>query len=103
MAEAAFEGVLDGPRLRALTEETAREEVQAILGIGPFAADLILVRGCNATDWEPRAEPRLGQEITERYGASASLTAVAQAWRPFRSWASVYLRAAREGRLHEMG
>ena len=91
MAEAAFEGVLDGPRLRALTEETAREEVQAILGIGPFAADLILVRGCNATDWLPRA------------GARATPTEVAQAWRPFRSWASVYLRAAREGRLHEMG
>ncbi|WP_228524376.1 DNA-3-methyladenine glycosylase family protein [Actinomyces haliotis] len=100
---AVAEAALDGPRLRALPEEAAREEVQRILGIGPFDADLILIRGCNATDWLPRAEPRLEKEVAEQYGAGATLAEVSQAWRPFRSWASVYLRAAREGRLHEMG
>lgn len=103
VAEAALDGVLDGPRLRALPEETARQGVQAILGIALFAAGLILIRGCNATDWLPRAEPRLDKEIQERYEVGASLTEVAQAWRPFRSWASAYLRDARESRLHEMG
>lgn len=103
VAEAALDGVLNGPRLRGLPEETACEEVLPILGVGPFAAGLILNRGCNATDWLPRAEPRLEKEVQERYGAGSSLAEVSQAWRPFRSWASVYLRAAREGRLRELG
>jgi DNA-3-methyladenine glycosylase II len=102
VAEAAVEGALTGPHLRSLPEETAREQLLAITGIGPFATDLILIRGTNSTDVLPHAERRLDQEITHLYGSNATLSGVSETWRPFRSWAAVHLRALREGRMHEM-
>ncbi|GAA0538943.1 DNA-3-methyladenine glycosylase II [Saccharopolyspora subtropica] len=102
VAIAALDGILDGPRLRALPEEEAREQLLSIKGIGPFATDLILIRGTNARDIVPRAERRLHAEIAYRYGPGVTLTDISDAWRPFRSWAAVHLRALREQRTHEM-
>ena len=45
VARAALDGLLTGPHLRALPEEAARAQLLSITGIGPFAADLILIRG----------------------------------------------------------
>jgi DNA-3-methyladenine glycosylase II len=95
VAHAAQDGLLEGPRLRALPEDDARRQLRSIVGIGPFGADLILIRGANTVDVLPRAEPRLDAEITHLYGPGATLADVAEAWRPFRSWAAVYLRALR--------
>lgn len=102
VAAAAAEGILTGPHLRSLTEEAAREQLLSITGIGPFAVDLILIRGTNAVDILPRAERRLDAEISHLYGPDRSIAGVSQAWRPFRSWAAVHLRALREDRTHEM-
>jgi DNA-3-methyladenine glycosylase II len=79
------------------------DAVQAIKGIGPFAAELVVVRGANAPDALPRHERRLSAEVAERYGDGRTLEEVAEAWRPFRTWASVHLRALRERRTHEIG
>jgi len=49
----------------------------------------------------PGHERRLDAEIAERYGAGHTLSAVSELWRPFRTWASVHLRALREQRTHE--
>jgi DNA-3-methyladenine glycosylase II len=59
VAEAALTGLLNGPRLRTTPEESARRELLTVTGIGPFAADLVLIRGANAQDVLPRAERRL--------------------------------------------
>jgi DNA-3-methyladenine glycosylase II len=103
VADAALDGVLDADVLRALPEDEARDRLRAITGIGPFAADLILVRGANSVDVLPRAERRLEQEVAHLYGDDACLADVSEAWRPFRSWAAVHLRALREERMHELG
>ncbi len=102
VAEAALDGLLSGPLLRGLPEETARAQLQTITGIGPFGADLILIRGANSVDVLPRAERRLDAETAALYGPDANLATVSENWRPFRSWAAVHLRALRENRLHEM-
>jgi DNA-3-methyladenine glycosylase II len=102
VAHAALNGVLHGPSLRALSEDDARGQLLAITGIGPFAADLILIRGANAVDVLPRAERRLDAEIDHLYGPGVTLADVSHAWRPFRSWAAVYLRALRGERMHDM-
>ena len=102
VAEAALTGLLNGPRLRAMPEESARRELLTVTGIGPFAADLILIRGANAQDILPRAERRLYAEISYQYGPESLLEEVAERWRPFRSWAAVHLRALREQRTREM-
>jgi hypothetical protein len=50
----------------------------------------------------PRHERRLDAEITERYGPSHTLAEISQAWRPYRTWAAVLLRALREQRTGEI-
>ncbi|WP_220093650.1 DNA-3-methyladenine glycosylase family protein [Flexivirga caeni] len=95
VAHAALDGVLHGPYLRALPEDEARGQLLAITGIGPFATDLTLIRGTNAPDVLPRAERHLDAEISHLYGPGVTLAEVSETWRPFRSWASVHLRALR--------
>jgi len=103
VADAALDGVLDGTALRGIPPEGAVERVQQVKGLGPFAAALVVVRGANAPDAVPHHEARLDEEIRARYGDGATVAAVSEAWRPFRTWAAVHLRAAREARLHEFG
>ena len=69
---------------------------------GAFAAELVVVRGANAPDALPRHERRLDAEIAERYGPGRTLAQVSQAWRPYRTWAAVHLRALREQRTGEI-
>ena len=76
--------------------------MQQVKGLGPFAAELVVVRGANAPDAMPHHERRLEAEIVERYGADRTVDEVAEAWRPFRTWACVHLRALRERRTREI-
>jgi DNA-3-methyladenine glycosylase II len=102
VAEAALEGLLDGAALRALDPGQAVQRVQQVNGLGPFAAELVVVRGANVPDALPRHELRLDAEIGERYGPGRTLADVSQAWRPYRTWAAVHLRALREQRTGEI-
>lgn len=102
VARAALDGILDGAHLRGLEPVDALEEVRGILGLGPFAAELVVIRGANAPDALPSHERRLVDEIAERYGPSAELAAVSEAWRPLRTWAAVLLRIGREARTGEI-
>jgi DNA-3-methyladenine glycosylase II len=102
VAEAALDGLLDGAALRALDPGQAVQRVQQVNGLGPFAAELVVVRGANAPDALPRHERRLDAEIAEQYGTGRTLADVSQAWRPYRTWAAVHLRALREQRTGEI-
>ncbi|MGC1207728.1 MAG: hypothetical protein WA880_07220 [Ornithinimicrobium sp.] len=102
VADAALEGRLDGSRLRSVDPVEAMASVQEVKGLGPFAAELVVIRGANAPDALPTQERRLSDEISESYGADATLREVSDIWRPFRTWASVYLRVLRERRTHEI-
>ena len=103
VADAALEGLLHGEALRAVSPETAIAQVQQVKGLGPFAAELVVVRGANAPDAVPLHERRLDDEVLTRYGEGATVESVSEGWRPFRTWAAVHLRAAREERLKEFG
>lgn len=97
VADAAMAGLLDAARLRSIAPQDAVERLKAIPGIGDFSADLILVRGAGAPDHLPSHEPRLARAVRVAYGLDAEpspeeLTAIADAWRPFRSWVSSLLR-----------
>jgi DNA-3-methyladenine glycosylase II len=99
VAEAALDGLLDGAALRAVDPGQAVEQVK---GLGPFAAELVVVRGANAPDALPSHERRLNAEVAERYGPGRTLAEVSEAWRPYRTWAAVHLRALREQRTGEI-
>jgi DNA-3-methyladenine glycosylase II len=93
VADAALEGRL---------AEDALREVQQIRGLGPFAAELVVIRGANFADVLPKNEARLEAEIVERYDIHHSPDAITDNWSPFRSWAGVHLRALREYRTREI-
>ncbi|MEU4202162.1 DNA-3-methyladenine glycosylase 2 family protein [Streptomyces sp. NPDC026294] len=99
LAEAALDGQLDATRLRGLPADHALAELRALPGIGPFSAELILIRGAGHPDVFPRHEPRVHQAIAAAYGLSAvsaadiaQLSKVADRWKPYRSWAAFLLR-----------
>jgi DNA-3-methyladenine glycosylase II len=100
VADAALDGLLDGAALREVPPEAAIERVRKIKGLGPFAAELVVLRGANHPDGLPQHEGRLDEEIAFRYGSGVAPDRVAQAWRPYRTWAAVHLRVLREKRLH---
>ncbi|MDT4904938.1 MAG: DNA-3-methyladenine glycosylase [Pseudonocardiales bacterium] len=103
VAGAALEGRLSGAALRSVDPDEAIKAVQEIKGLGPFAAELVVIRGANAPDALPAHEGRLADEVAERYGPTHTLVEVSEMWRPFRTWASVHLRILREQRTHEIG
>jgi len=102
VAEAALRGELDGAVIRGEDPVGSVTRLTGIKGIGPFAAELIVLRGANVPDALPRHEARLTAEVAERYGPGRPLEDVAKAWRPFRTWAAVHLRALREARTGEI-
>ncbi len=71
VADAALDGRLDANALRAVDPDDAVRSVQEIKGLGPFAAELVVLRG----------------------GTDRTLAEVSEAWRPYRTWAAVHLRA----------
>jgi DNA-3-methyladenine glycosylase II len=82
--------------------EDAVRVVQEVKGLGPFAAELVVLRGANAPDAIPHNERRLDEEIAFRYAAARTLADLSNTWRPFRTWAAVHLRTLHEARTHDI-
>jgi 3-methyladenine DNA glycosylase/8-oxoguanine DNA glycosylase len=89
--------------LLALGPDEALRRLQKLPGIGPFSAQLILVRGAGHPDVFPADEQRLHAEMRASYGLPgadvAELEEVARRWRPYRSWVALLLRRHREVRV----
>jgi DNA-3-methyladenine glycosylase II len=87
--------------------EDALAQLQRLPGVGPFYAQLILVRGAGHPDVFPQSEGRLHEEMSHAYRVAGArpveLAEIAENWRPFRSWAALLLRVAREERTGEIG
>jgi 3-methyladenine DNA glycosylase/8-oxoguanine DNA glycosylase len=94
LGRAAQDGMLARERLRAMAPADAAGELQQLPGVGPFAAELTLVRGVGDPDALPRHEGRLGYAIRAAYGLAegAATDPLTEAWRPFRAWVAFLLR-----------
>lgn len=107
LGRAAMEGRLDAEYLRSLPVEEALEKLKALPGIGPFSAELILLRGAGEPDHLPANEPRLGRAVAMAYGldgppATEELREIAESWRPYRTWVSLHLRTMLEEETGEI-
>jgi DNA-3-methyladenine glycosylase II len=100
IARAALEGRLDREALLAAGQEEAVARLRELRGIGPFWADGIYLRAVGPTDGLTLAEARVRAKAAEHYGTpdvvadDDAFVALAERWRPFRTWVSVLLRAA---------
>lgn len=107
IAQAALDGRLDPARLRSTPPESALHQLQQIPGIGPFSAELILLRGAGHPDTFPTHEPRLHRAMAALYDVgedpdAARLASVADRWRPYRTWVAVLLRSSLEDQTREI-
>jgi 3-methyladenine DNA glycosylase/8-oxoguanine DNA glycosylase len=99
LGEAASAGDLDTDLLRGMGVEEALAHLKKLPGIGPFSAELILIRGVGVVDLFPRETPRLHRAMADLYDLGpeppmARLEAIAQAWKPYRGWVAFLLRNA---------
>jgi DNA-3-methyladenine glycosylase II len=99
VARAALEGRLDADRLLAEGPARAMAGLQALDGIGPFYSSLIVVRGTGFADVLPVGEPRVLDLAARLYEldappSEAEFRALAEPWKPLRTWAAVLIRAA---------
>lgn len=103
LGELATDGRFSTQRLRGMQRSEALEHVTQIPGIGPFSAELILIRGVGDPDTFPLTEPRLHRAMTQAYHLGPdpdeqTLTDLAERWRPYRSWVGLMLRASTDDR-----
>lgn len=103
----AAAGKLEAAYLRSLSAEEALEELKELPGIGDFSAELILLRGAGEPDRLPAREPRLRRAVALAYGleeppADGELERIAEGWKPYRTWVSLYLRAMLEQKTGEI-
>ena len=93
----ASDGRLDSAMLRSLKRDAALEYLQQLPGIGPFSAELILMRGIGDPDAFPLEEKRLHRAMSKAYRlgedpSSETLLKIASRWQPYRSWVGLLLR-----------
>jgi DNA-3-methyladenine glycosylase II len=99
VARAALDGRLSAEEIRRADPEEAMARLREIPGIGPFSASLIVLRASGVCDVLAEHEPRLAAIVGRLYGIPGPATAadmrrIGEAWRPFRTWVGVLLRAA---------
>ncbi len=98
VARAALDGVLDPELLRSLEPAEAVERLTRIRGLGPYYAGLVVVRASGNSDALPIAEKKLIDATGRLYGRDGlderGLGEIAEAWRPFRTWAAVLIRSS---------
>lgn len=94
VAEGALRGELDCDSLASLPQADGMKALQALPGIGPFSAELILARGAGNPDIFPLHEPMLHEKMSRLYGEPSTERhrEIAEAWRPYRSWVSLLIR-----------
>lgn len=107
LGEEAGEDRLDANLLCSMPADEAIRELKRLPGIGDFSAELILLRGAGEPDYLPTNEPRLGRAVAMAYGLDepptvAELEALAERWRPYRTWVSLYLRTMLEDETGEI-
>ena len=99
IARKALSGTLDIERLRHIGPDATTDDMKRLKGIGPFYASLITIRAVGFTDVPPADEPMLRDLVTQLYHLPEACSReqflqIAEAWRPYRTWASVLIRAA---------
>jgi DNA-3-methyladenine glycosylase II len=107
LGRAASGGQLYAAVLRTQPRNQALAHLQTLPGIGPFSAELVLLRGAADPDVFPAHEGRLHRAMAAVYHlgddpALDTLRRVSDGWRPYRTWVAFLLRAWLEDETGEI-
>jgi len=104
LGAAALTGRLSRARLRSMSRDQAARDLQQLAGIGPFSAELIIIRGVGDPDALPHHDQRLARAVRAAYRLpqDADTEPVANTWRPYRSWVGLLLRSWLEAETGEI-
>lgn len=95
IAQAALDGLLDRTYLRSMPVEQALAKTRSLHGVGAFFAQGIVLRGAGAAD-EITDDDVTKEAVQLAYNLPQSpdqktVLHIAEAWRPYRMWATVLL------------
>jgi DNA-3-methyladenine glycosylase II len=96
LARLVARGDLDLEALRGLPHQEILERLVALRGIGRWTAEYVLLRGFAYPDALPAGDAGLRRQFTRLFRlptppSEAEIIARAEPWRPYRSWATLYL------------
>jgi DNA-3-methyladenine glycosylase II len=96
LAEHVVAGELELERLTELPDEEVSAQLTAVKGLGQWTADMFLIFHLGRPDVLPVGDLGIRRAVQIAYGldglpAAAELAGIAEAWRPHRSLASLYL------------
>jgi len=88
----AFEaGNINPHHLDDLADQDVSTTLTAVKGVGPWTAEMFMIFGMGRPDvWSP-GDLGLRKAVTALFGEGTDLTEVSEPWRPYRSYASLYL------------
>lgn len=91
MAEAFIEGHIDPHHLARAETSSVIEQLTSLKGIGPWTAEMFLIFGMGHPDvWSP-GDLGLKKAVWAHFGNDVDVTEIAERWKPFRSYAALYL------------
>ena len=91
MAEAFARGEIDPHELATAESDVVVSQLTALKGIGPWTAEMFLIFGMGHPDiWSP-GDLGLRKAVWAHFGEDADVSDIAERWRPFRSYAALYL------------
>lgn len=107
LGRSAADGQVNAATLRAQPRDQALTHLQALPGIGPFSAELVLLRGAGDPDAFPAHERRLHRAMAAVYHLGDeptldTLRRISDGWRPYRTWIAFLLRAWLEDETSEI-
>ncbi|MFT6973135.1 MAG: DNA-3-methyladenine glycosylase II [Pontimonas sp.] len=91
LAEAFEAGTIDPHHLDELADKDVSATLTAVKGVGPWTAEMFMIFGMGRPDvWSP-GDLGLRKAVKALFGEDTNLTEVSEPWRPYRSYASLYL------------
>ena len=91
MAEAFRGGQIDPHELSLSETESVIQQLTSLRGVGPWTAEMFLIFGMGHPDvWSP-GDLGLKKAVWAHFGEDANVTEIAERWKPFRSYAALYL------------
>lgn len=96
LAQAVERGELSFRRLARMDDDAALQALDALPGVGPWTAEMVLIFALNRLDVFSLGDAGLRRAVDRLYGNGRRLSdrrtaAIARAWSPYRSVASWYL------------